>query len=154
MIDLDNQTDLDINLLSLEKIADTLSTREIELIILDDASMSALNKEHRGKEGATDVLSFPLETPFTEQSIYDLPLGSIVIAASFVKEQAKALGHTEQDELSLLFIHGMLHLLGFDHEEDEGEMREREEALIEMFALPKSLIVRTTEKTLLEDKES
>ena len=77
-----------------------------------------------------------------------------VIAASFVKEQAKALGHTEQDELSLLFIHGMLHLLGFDHEEDEGEMREREEALIEMFALPKSLIVRTTEKTLLEDKES
>ncbi len=147
MIDLDNQTDLDINLLPLEKIAETLSNREVELIIIDDKAMSALNKEHRGKETSTDVLSFPLETPFTEQSIYDLPLGSIVIAASFVKEEAKSLGHTEQDELSLLFIHGMLHLLGFDHEEDEGEMREREEALIKMFALPKSLIVRSlTEK--------
>ena len=150
MIDLDNQTDLDIHLLPLEKIADTLSTREVELIITDDASMCELNKEYRGKESTTDVLSFPLETPFTEQNIYAMPLGSIVIAASFVKEKAKSLGHTEQDELSLLFIHGMLHLLGFDHEEDEGEMRIREEALIKAFDLPKSLIVRN----ILEDEES
>lgn len=145
MIDLDNQTTLAVDLVALEKIAETLSSKEVELVITDDKSMQALNSEHRGKESLTDVLSFPMDAPFTEQSIFGMPLGSIVIAASFVKEKAKSFGHTEQDELSLLFIHGMLHLLGFDHEVDEGEMRAREKELIETFDLPKSLIVRTEE---------
>ena len=145
MIDLDNQTDLNIDLSKLEKIADALTHADIELIITDDETIQALNSEHRGKASTTDVLSFPLETPFTEQSVFGMPLGSIVIAQSYVVEKAKELGHTTQDELSLLFIHGMLHLLGFDHEVDEGEMREKEEALIAQFDLPKSLIVRTEE---------
>jgi probable rRNA maturation factor len=143
MIDLDNQTTLAIDIDALEKIADTLSTKEVELIIVDDTTMLALNTEHRGKESTTDVLSFPMEAPFTEQSIFGMPLGSIVIAASYVRKEAKTLGHSEQDELSLLFIHGMLHLLGFDHEVDDGEMRVREKELIEAFDLPKSLILRT-----------
>ncbi len=143
MIDLDNQTTLAIDIDALEKIADTLSTKEVELIIVDDETMLTLNTEHRGKESTTDVLSFPMEAPFTEQSIFGMPLGSIIIAESFVREEAKNLGHSEQDELSLLFIHGMLHLLGFDHEVDDGEMRVREEELIEAFDLPKSLILRT-----------
>ena len=143
MIDLDNQTTLAINIDALEKIADTLSTKEVELVIVDDETMLALNSEHRGKESTTDVLSFPMEAPFTEQSIFGMPLGSIIIAESFVREEAKTLGHSEQDELSLLFIHGMLHLLGFDHEVDDGEMRAREKELIEVFGLPKSLILRT-----------
>ena len=143
MIDLDNQTTLAIDSDALEKIADTLSTKEVELIIVDDETMLALNTEHRGKERTTDVLSFPMEAPFTEQSIFGMPLGSIIIAESYVKEEAKNLGHSEQDELSLLFIHGMLHLLGFDHEVDDGEMRVREKELIEEFDLPKSLILRT-----------
>jgi len=143
MIDLDNQTTLAIDIDALEKIADTLSTKEVELIIVDNETMLALNTEHRGKESTTDVLSFPMDAPFTEQSIFGMPLGSIVIAESFVKKEAKALAHNEQDELSLLFIHGMLHLLGFDHEVDDGEMRAREKELIEQFGLPKSLILRT-----------
>jgi len=145
MIDLDNQTDLSIDLGKLEKIADALTHADIELIVTDDETIQALNSEHRGKASTTDVLSFPLETPFTEQSVFGMPLGSIVIAQSYVVQKAKELGHTTQDELSLLFIHGMLHLLGFDHEVDEGEMREKEEALIAQFDLPKSLIVRTEE---------
>jgi len=145
MIDLDNQTDLSLNLSKLEQIADALSTQEVELIITDDRTMHSLNTEHREKESVTDVLSFPIEAPFTEQSIFGMPLGSIVIAASFVKEKAALLGHSEQNELSLLFIHGMLHLLGFDHEVDSGEMRAREKELIVQFDLPKSLIVRTEE---------
>ena len=145
MIDLDNQTDLNIDLSKLEKIADAITHADIELIITDDETIQALNSEHRGKASTTDVLSFPLETPFTEQSVFGMPLGSIVIAQSYVVQKAKELGHTTQDELSLLFIHGMLHLLGFDHEVDEGEMREKEEALIAQFDLPKSLIVRTEE---------
>ncbi len=145
MIDLDNQTNLNIELSKLEKIATTFTNREVELIITDDETMQSLNSEHRGKASSTDVLSFPLETPFTEQSIFDMPLGSIVISESYVVKKSQELGHTPQDELSLLFIHGMLHLLGFDHETDDGEMRAREKELIEQFDLPQSLIVRTEE---------
>lgn len=145
MIDLDNQTTLAVDLEALEKIADTLSNKEVELIITDDATIQELNAEHRGKNNPTDVLSFPMEAPFTEQSIFGMPLGSIIIAESFVKDKAAEFGHTVQDELSLLFIHGMLHLLGFDHETDHGEMRMREKELIEEFDLPNSLIVRTEE---------
>ena len=145
MIDLDNQTTLEVNLDLLEEIAQALSTKEVELIITDDQTMQTLNAEHRDKNTVTDVLSFPMDAPFTEQSVYDMPLGSIIIAESFVKDKAAEHGHTMQDELSLLFIHGMLHLLGFDHENDEGEMRAREKELIEQFDLPRSLIVRTEE---------
>ena len=145
MIDLDNQTDLNIDLSKLETIADALTNRKVELIITDDETMQSLNSEHRGKASSTDVLSFPLETPFTEQSIFDMPLGSIVISQSYVVKKSQELGHTLQDELSLLFIHGMLHLLGFDHETDDDEMRAREKELIEQFDLPQSLIVRTEE---------
>lgn len=143
MITLDNQTDLVLDIKKLEHIADELSTNEVELLIVNDERMMQLNSEHRGEQRVTDVLSFPLETPYTEPSIFGMPLGSIVIAASMVKEKAKLLKHSEQDELSLLLIHGMLHLLGYDHEEDEGEMRAREKELIEAFDLPKSLIIRT-----------
>jgi len=145
MIDLDNQTTLAVDLEALEKIAESLSTREVELIITDDTTMRELNAEYRDKDSITDVLSFPMDAPFTEQSIFGMPLGSIIIAESFVKAKSLEYGHTIQDELSLLFIHGMLHLLGFDHENDDGEMRAREKELIEQFDLPKSLIVRTEE---------
>ncbi len=144
IIDLENQTDLPVDIDALEEIAQSLTTREIELILTDNASIRELNQEHREKDKPTDVLSFPMDAPFTEQSIFGMPLGSIVISADFVKEKAKELGHTVQDELSLLFIHGMLHLLGFDHESDHGEMREREKEIIEQFHLPSSLIVRTS----------
>ena len=145
MIDLDNQTSLAVDLEALDKIAEALSEKEVELIITDDETMQELNAQHRGKNNTTDVLSFPMEAPFTEESIFGMPLGSIIIAESFVKEKAAEFGHTIQDELSLLFIHGMLHLLGFDHEDDNGEMRMREKELIEAFDLPNSLIVRTEE---------
>jgi probable rRNA maturation factor len=145
MIDLDNQTTLPVDIDALEKIAESLSSNEVELIITDDKTMRELNAEYRQKDSITDVLSFPLEAPFTEQSVFDMPLGSIIIAASFVKEKAQEHRHTIQDELSLLFIHGMLHLLGYDHENDDGEMRAREKEIIDQFDLPKSLIIRTQE---------
>ena len=144
IIDLENQTDLPVDIDALEEIAQSLTTKEIELILTDNASIRELNQEHREKDKPTDVLSFPMDAPFTEQSIFGMPLGSIVISADFVKEKAKELGHTLQDELSLLFIHGLLHLLGFDHETDDGEMRAREKEIIEEFHLPSSLIVRTS----------
>ena len=140
IIDLDNQTALHIDLDALEKIAQSLTDREIELIVTDNDTIAALNQEYRSKDTPTDVLSFPMEN-----AVANMPLGSIVISADFVQEKAKELGHGEKDEFSLLFIHGLLHLLGYDHETDHGEMRKKEKELIEKFGLPSSLIVRTEE---------
>jgi len=142
MIDLDNQTSLIINLDALEAIADTLTNRAIELVVTDNQNIQLLNLNYRGKDAPTDVLSFPLERPFAEQTLFDMPLGSIVISAEYVREKAKTFSHTEEDELKLLFIHGLLHLLGYDHETDAGEMRQKEREVIEAFTLPPSLIIR------------
>jgi len=140
IIDLDNQTTLHIDLDVLEKIAQSLTDREIELIVTENDTIAALNQEYRSKDTPTDVLSFPMEN-----AVANMPLGSIVISADFVQEKANELGHSEKDEFSLLFIHGLLHLLGYDHEKDHGEMRKKEKELIKKFDLPSSLIVRTEE---------
>ena len=72
-----------------------------------------------------------------------MPLGSIVISVDFVTQKAAEFQHSEEEEFTLLFIHGLLHLLGYDHETDNGEMREKEEQIITELNLPKSLIIRT-----------
>jgi len=137
MIELDNRTSLEINTHLLHTIANTLTDKEIELIITDDAEIQEINKEYRSIDKPTDVLSFPYEDmPMS-------PLGSIVISENFVQQKAQELEHTQENELTLLFIHGLLHLLGFDHETDSGQMREEEARLIQEFNLPTSLIVRT-----------
>ncbi len=145
MINFDNQSNLDIDISILEEIKKLLTAAEVEVIIVEQERMKKLNSLHRGKKRETDVLSFPLDSSFTPETIAGFPLGSIVISATSARQKAKELGHTIQDEIALLFIHGILHLLGFDHEKDNGEMREKEQALIEKFNLPKSLIVRTGE---------
>ena len=145
IIDLDNQTDISINIEVLENIAQSLTTREIELIVTDNKTIQSLNSEYRAKDKATDVLSFPINSAFGEEIIPGMPLGSIVISADLVKEKSVEFRHRVEDEFSLLFIHGLLHLLGFDHEVDHGEMRRKEKETIETFNLPSSLIVRTEE---------
>jgi probable rRNA maturation factor len=140
MIELDNRTDKNYNFALLEQIADTLSEQEIELILTDNSEIAEINREFRNIDKATDVLSFPSD-PFP-----GAPIGSIVISVDKAAEVASSLGHSVDHELALLFIHGMLHLLGYDHEIDNGEMRQKEIELIEKFNLPKSLIVRTLEE--------
>jgi len=137
MIELDNRTNLIVDTSPLQSISDTLTKKEIELIITTSNEVQSINAEYRSINKATDVLSFPYE------EMPMAPLGSIVISEDFVKEKAKDFGHSELDELTLLFIHGLLHLLGYDHEVDGGEMREKESSLIKEFNLPTSLIVRT-----------
>lgn len=137
MIELDNRTSLEVDESFLNSIALTLSDREIELIITSNEEIREINAQNRGIDKDTDVLSFPYEEmPMT-------PLGSIVISSSYVQTKAQEFGHKNSDELSLLFIHGLLHILGYDHEVDSGEMRAEEARLIEEFKLPKSLIIRT-----------
>ena len=137
MIDLDNRTDKNYTIEVLETIASTLTPREIELILTDNTEIALINHEFRGIDKPTDVLSFPTD-PFPEA-----PLGTIIISVEKVQEVALQLGHSENDELSLLFIHGVLHLLGMDHETDKGEMRIEEERIVRELNLPLSLIVRT-----------
>ena len=139
MIDIENNTSFDINTTLLEDITSSLTSKDIELMIVNNDEIQELNKEHRNIDKATDVLSFPLEF-----DLPNMPLGSIVISLDFVKEKAKEYRHTQEEEFSLLFIHGLLHLLGFDHEVDSGEHREKEEELIKEFNLPNSLIVRNS----------
>jgi probable rRNA maturation factor len=137
MIELDNQTDFNgLPLDIIERITQTLTDKDVELIIVDNETIRELNKTYRGIDKPTDVLSFPLEqTP-------GAPLGSVVISVEKAKEAAQKLGHSVHDEITLLYIHGLLHLLGYDHETDEGQMRQKEVELIEAFGLPESLIVR------------
>ena len=139
MIDLDNGTEFEIDILSLEKIANSLTQKDIELLVVKNDEIKELNKEHRNIDKATDVLSFPIDFDMP-----NMPLGSIVISTDFVEEKSKEYGHEFNEEFSLLFIHGILHLLGYDHEVDNGEHRNKEEELIKQFNLPDSLIVRNS----------
>jgi probable rRNA maturation factor len=136
MIVLDDRYGYDAKVEKLESIKSSLTSKEVELIFMSDDEISKLNEEFRGKKSSTDVLSFPLE------DMPNSPLGTIVICIDKVKEKATQLEHSEDDELTLLFIHGLLHLLGYDHECDDGQMREKEKQIIEDFGLPNSLILR------------
>lgn len=142
MLNIENATTIQLDYHLLEKISDRLTTKEIDLNICYNPTIQKYNALYRGKDKPTDVLSFPLENDI-ESELIPLPLGSIMISVEYVKNISQELGHSYEEELSLLFIHGLLHLLGYDHERDNGEMREREEELIREFNLPKSLIVRT-----------
>ena len=138
MILLDNRTDIEIELKNLENIYNYLNiTKDIELIITTNRDIQEYNRDYRGVDKSTDVLSFPLE------DIPHMPLGTIIISSEKAKEVASSLKHSVRDEITLLFIHGLLHLLGYDHEIDNGEMREMEKKLINHFNLPASLIIRT-----------
>ena len=103
---------------------------EISLLITDDARIHELNKEYREKDKATDVLSFPMsEDPFEEGGM----LGDIVISIETAKEQAKEADIPLDREVAFLFIHGLLHLMGFDHElssEDEEKMFDIQENIL------------------------
>ncbi len=132
--------DLEFGLDLAEKIASELTDKDIELVIVDENTMKAINSAQRGIEKATDVLSFALKAV---PNAVNLPLGSIVINANAVKDEAKARKHSKEAEFTLLFLHGILHLLGYDHEKDSGQMREKERQIIEKFKLPQSLIIRS-----------
>ncbi|MCV3373615.1 rRNA maturation RNase YbeY [Campylobacter lari] len=128
------EEEMDISFL--ENIAQKMSDQNIELVLVDEKTMHEINLNQRGVDKTTDVLSFPLV-----QNCENL-LGSIVINLDEVSKKAMEYKHSEKEEMALLFIHAMLHLQGYDHEIDQGQMRQKEQEWIEYFKLPKSLIVR------------
>lgn len=104
-------------------------------LLTDDRELRRLNSQFLGKDRPTDVLSFPEPGP-------DEFLGEIAISVERAREQAAALGHALADEIKILMLHGVLHLLGMDHETDRGRMARRERALRRQFGLPQSLTER------------
>ncbi|MDD3344349.1 MAG: rRNA maturation RNase YbeY [Sulfurospirillaceae bacterium] len=139
MLLLDNENNIPLHVSLLEQICNEHTTKEVELLIVDALSIQELNRDYRNIDKTTDVLSFPVE------DFPHSPLGSIIINYELAQSKADELGHSIEEEITLLFIHGLLHLLGYDHEVDSGEMRESEKIWILQYNLPKSLIVRTEE---------
>jgi probable rRNA maturation factor len=106
--------------------------------LVSDARMRTLNRTFRGKDYATDVLSFPVDTePF---------LGDIAIATGVAQRQADEAGHSVATELRILALHGLLHLLGYDHERDAGDMQRVEAKLRRAAGLKEGLIERGSAK--------
>ena len=120
----------------------SLGDREVVVTLVSNRAIQRLNRQFRGKNQPTDVLSFPMDDAFFA-SAGEAPLGDVVISVEKGQMQAveraselKAGEYTTLDELTFLLIHGVLHLLGYDHEEDEdaAEMENREAALFSLFS--------------------
>lgn len=111
----------------------------VGIALVTDASMRRLNRLYRRIDRATDVLSFPAPGPAKAGPYM---LGDIAIATGVARRQAREHGHTLSTELRILALHGLLHLLGYDHERDAGPMQRAEERLRRRAGLPVGLIRR------------
>jgi probable rRNA maturation factor len=113
----------------------------VNVAIVSDSRVRTLNRTYRGIDRPTDVLSFATDDPAGKPSAAGF-LGDIVIARGVARRQARAAGHGETTELRVLALHGLLHLLGYDHERDSGEMARLERRLRERGGLREGLIER------------
>lgn len=113
---------------------------QVEVLLADDSTLRRLNRDFRGKNKPTDVLSFP--APSEQEGGAADYAGDIAISLTTAARQAGRFGHTLRDEVRILLLHGLLHLNGMDHETDAGEMAAREAELRIQLKLPVSLIAR------------
>ena len=114
---------------------------EVSVLLGTDATVRTLNKEFRKKDKATDVLSFPVDAE--HPSAAKRQVGDLAISLDTAYEQAEEHGHALQVEVKILMLHGLLHLAGYDHESDQGEMARKEGALRKQLGLPVGLIQRS-----------
>lgn len=108
---------------------------QIGVTFVDNEGIREINREYRDKDTATDVLSFPMYEADEEIDDFELVLfGDIVISLERAEEQRVEYGHTLSREVLYLFCHGLLHLCGYDHEneEDKAQMRKREEEILDL----------------------
>jgi len=120
----------------LARVAPSRAKGTLTVAIVPDAEVRRLNRRYRRRNAATDVLSFPSEEPGD--------LGDVVIAAGLARRQAQQAGHSLQVEYRVLALHGLLHLLGYDHEVDDGRMARVETRLRTRGGLREGLIERAT----------
>jgi probable rRNA maturation factor len=121
----------------LQRVAPASARGSVTVALVPDAQIRRLNRAYRNKDKATDVLSFPWGRANPKY------LGDIVIATGVAARQAREAKHSLQMELRVLALHGLLHLLGYDHERDDGEMQRVERRLRRKGGLREGLIERT-----------
>jgi len=109
----------------------------VSVLLTTDAAIRRLNRQFRGKNKATDVLSFPAVVPGPLKIA-----GDLAISIPTARRQAEDRGHSLTIEIKVLMLHGLLHLAGYDHETDKGEMARREQKLRATLRLPHGLIER------------
>lgn len=117
----------------------------VSVLLTTDAGIRRLNRQFRGVNKATDVLSFPAGGPAADEVA-----GDLAISVPTARRQATACGHSLGTELKVLMLHGLLHLAGYDHETDGGEMARRERLLRGRLGLPQGLIERAGSKEASE----
>ena len=110
----------------------------VNVLVTTNSKMRSLNSRFRGQDKPTDVLSFPAETRSGARFA-----GDIAISAEIAAENARRLGHSVSQEIKILVLHGILHLRGYDHERDNGQMDRRERQLRRRLRLPSGLIERS-----------
>ena len=119
----------------LATVAPARARGAVTIALASDQRVRSLNRQYRGKDRSTDVLSFPADEPGI--------LGDVVIALGVASRQASAAGHSLATELRVLALHGLLHLLGYDHEDDDGRMARVEARLRRKGGLREGLIERS-----------
>jgi probable rRNA maturation factor len=125
----------------LARVAPADASGSVCVALVSSARMRTLNRRYRGRDYATDVLSFPAPAPGGSDPLQNL--GDIVIALGVAERQARERGHSALTELKVLALHGLLHLLGYDHEQDDGSMARAERRLRRKGGLRESLIERS-----------
>ena len=111
----------------------------VNILVTDGAAVRTLNRNFRGQNKFTDVLSFP---SLPELRMKSAPAGDVAISADMALSNASRIGHSVADEVKILTLHGILHLAGFDHEQDDGRMARKEAELRRELGLPVGLIER------------
>lgn len=119
---------------------------EVTIFITTSDDLRRMNRQYRNKDEATDVLSFELPSERAKMA------GDLAISAEIAAANAAELGHSTETELKILILHGLLHLAGYDHEADNGEMRARESELRMQLKLPDGLIERAHATTTKRPK--
>jgi probable rRNA maturation factor len=115
---------------------DVPETAELSVAVVDADEMAHLNERYRGVAGPTDVLSFGCDDPCPVGSDEPITLGDVIIAPDVAVTQAAELGTTVEAELNLLLVHGVLHLLGYEHDDDDAAraMQDRERVLLDAWS--------------------
>jgi len=119
----------------------------VSVLVTSSRELQALNRRFRRKNRPTDVLSFPAMPGLTPGFA-----GDVAISAEIAKQNACRLGHTAAEEIRILVLHGMLHLAGYDHELDNGEMQRKEARLRKSLGLPVGLIERSRQSSRAKPK--
>jgi probable rRNA maturation factor len=114
----------------------------VNVLVTSSAAVRSLNRQFRGQNKVTDVLSFPVTSPAVKSRKRPQLAGEIAISADIALQNSARLGHPVAQEVKILALHGILHLAGFDHERDNGDMARKEVTLRRALRLPAALIER------------